>query len=188
MSASARSSELMASPPLRKVLMAASLHRLSRWAPDRPKVSLDRSSRFTLSERGLFLRWILRISSRPFLSGRPTFTVRSNLPGRRTAGSSKSGRFVAPITRVLTSESNLSPSISTRSWFKVWSYSKWPTWAPRLPASTSISSINITAPCLRCSLASFLAPESNSRIRCAPSPAYTSMNSEPEAEMNTESV
>jgi 3-oxoacyl-[acyl-carrier-protein] synthase-3 len=61
------------------------------------------------------------------------------------AGSSKSTRLVAPITRTETSSVSDSPSISTRIWFSVWSYTRWLLWPPRLPPTTSSSSMKMMA-------------------------------------------
>ena len=65
-----------------------------------------------------------RIASRPFASGGCTTTRRSKRPGRSSAGSSTSGRLVAPST--ITSASVSKPSISVRIWLSVCSRSSWP--------------------------------------------------------------
>jgi hypothetical protein len=55
------------------------------------------------------------------MSGGGTKTWRSKRPGRSSALSSFSSMFEAAMTITLSPESN--PSISTRSWFSVWSRS-----------------------------------------------------------------
>ncbi len=90
--------------------MAASLVKLSRWAPEKPKVARAMSSRSTAGSSGLLRVWIARILQRPQRSGKSTWTCRSNRPGRRTAGSSRSGRLVAPINRMRGSRFWVSPS------------------------------------------------------------------------------
>jgi len=94
-------------------IIAASLARDSMSAPVYPSVSLDSLSRSTDLSSGIFSVWIFRICNRPSSSGTGTYTILSNLPGLRIAGSRMSGRFVAPMIRM--SEELLSPSISVRS-------------------------------------------------------------------------
>src|SRR5262249_19976558 len=86
-----------------------------------------------------------RISARPATSGRSTTTWRSNLPGRRSALSRISGRFVAAITTM--PDSAPKPSISTSIWLSVCSRSSWP-WpmpAPRWRPTASSSSMKMIA-------------------------------------------
>ena len=64
-----------------------------------------------------------RISSRPLTSGLSTSTWRSKRPGRSSAGSSTSGRLVAPMMMTPLRESK--PSISASSWLSVCSRSSW---------------------------------------------------------------
>ena len=72
-----------------------------------------------------------RIASRPLRSGGCTATRRSNRPGRSSAWSSTSGRFVAAITITPVEESK--PSISVRIWFSVCSRSSLPPLKPGDP-------------------------------------------------------
>eukprot|EP00958_Prasinococcus_capsulatus_P024288 scaffold3768_cov376-Prasinococcus_capsulatus_cf.AAC.3 len=65
-----------------------------------------------------------RIASRPFLSGASTWTTRSKRPGRRSAESSTSARFVAASTITLVRASK--PSSSVSNWFSVCSRSSLP--------------------------------------------------------------
>src|SRR5205814_2109410 len=83
---------------LRAAKSAASLTRLARSAPEKPGVPRAMMSGFTSGASGTFRMCTLRISSRPRISGSGTTTWRSKRPGRRSAGSSTSGRLVAAIT------------------------------------------------------------------------------------------
>ena len=120
------------------------------------------------------LRCILRISARPFMSGRPTVTRRSKRPGLRSAGSRTSGRLDAARTMIPLFSEN--PSISTRSWLSVCSRSSWPPPipAPRCRPTASISSTNTIAG------ANEEASLNRSRTRAAPTPTNISTKSEPE--------
>ena len=92
---------------------------------------------------GLPFAWTSRICWRPLRSGRSTTICRSKRPGRSSAGSRMSGRFVAAIRMMLSFGSN--PSISTRSWLSVCSRSSWPPPrpAPRWRPTASISSMKM---------------------------------------------
>ena len=68
--------------------------------------------------------WTSRILRRPSLSGGGTVTRRSKRPGRSSAVSRISGRFVAPSTITATLDSK--PSISVRIWLSVCSRSSLP--------------------------------------------------------------
>src|SRR5688572_24856261 len=115
---------------------------------------------------------------RPSRSGRSITTCRSNRPGRRSAGSRMSGRFVAAMRMTPWRRSN--PSISTRSWLRVCSRSSCPPPrpAPRWRPTASISSTKTMAG------AEFLACSKRSRTREAPTPTNISTKSEPEIEKN----
>ena len=107
-----------------------------------------------------------------------TLTViwRSKRPGRSSAGSRMSGRFVAAMTIMPSCVPK--PSISTSSWFSVCSLSSCPPPrpAPRCRPTASISSMKIME-------AGLLRAVSNkSRTREAPTPTYISTKSEPEIE------
>ena len=154
--------------------IAASFKRFSRSAPVKPAVVCAICFKSTSSARGLFFACTFKISSLPPISGRPTCTLRSNLPGRIIAGSKISTRLVAAITIIPSLTPN--PSISTRSWFKVCSRSSCPPPipVPLLLATASISSINTIHG------AFFLASSKRSRTRDAPTPTNISTKSEPE--------
>ena len=131
--------------PRRAASSAASFRRLARSAPVKPGVRRARSDRSTSSPSGLPFAWTARMASRPTRSGWSTTIWRSKRPGRSSAGSRMSGRFVAAIrmTPALTSK----PSISTRSWLSVCSRSSWPPPrpAPRWRPTASISSTKMIA-------------------------------------------
>ncbi len=116
------------------------------------------------------------MASRSFRSGRSIVTRRSNRPGRRSAGSKTSGRFVAAIT--ITFSLGSKPSISTRIWFSVCSRSSLPppVPVPRIRPTASISSMKMMAG------AAVFATRKRSRTREAPTPTNISTNSEPEME------
>ena len=127
---------------------------------------------------GLPRVWTSRIFARPLRSGRSTAIWRSKRPGRSSAGSRMSGRFVAAIMMMLSFASK--PSISTSSWLSVCSRSSWPPPrpAPRWRPTASISSMKMMQGefCLACS--------NRSRTREAPTPTNISTKSEPEIEKN----
>lgn len=78
----------------------------------RPKLLLAISVRVVPSVSFLLRMCTLRICSRPFTSGRPTVTRRSNRPGRSRALSKMSERLVAATTMTPLLPSK--PSISVR--------------------------------------------------------------------------
>ena len=116
--------------------------------------------------------------SRPRRSGASTTICRSKRPGRSSAGSSTSGRFVAAMR--MTPSFDSKPSISTSSWLSVCSRSSWPPPrpAPRCRPTASISSMKMMhgACALPCS--------NRSRTRLAPTPTNISTKSEPDIEKN----
>src|SRR5881398_3232709 len=141
-------------------------------APDVDARAITRAS--TSGANGTFFIWTARICSRPSISGRGTTTCRSKRPGRRSAGSSTSGRFVAAMMMMPSLASK--PSISTRSWLSVCSRSSLPLPrpAPRWRPTASISSMKTMHG------ADFLAWSNMSRTRLAPTPTNISTKSEPE--------
>mmetsp|Transcript_38633 Transcript_38633/g.92751 ORF Transcript_38633/g.92751 Transcript_38633/m.92751 type:complete len:313 (+) Transcript_38633:859-1797(+) len=173
--ASLISSSVMAFLFRRAVRMADSFIRFSRSAPLKPDVRLATSTSVMSSASFLFLMWTLRICSRPLTSGRPTVTRRSKRPGRRSALSRISARFVAATT--MTPVLPAKPSISVRIWFRVCSRSSFPPPmpAPRCRPMASISSMKIMHGAFS------LACLKMSRTREAPTPTKSSMNSDAEA-------
>mmetsp|Transcript_3981 Transcript_3981/g.14455 ORF Transcript_3981/g.14455 Transcript_3981/m.14455 type:complete len:222 (+) Transcript_3981:2230-2895(+) len=101
--------------PARPASSAASFTKFSKSAPVKPAVICAMTSRPASAARGSARRLVCtaRISLRPCLSGRSTETVRSKRPGRRSAASRLSGRFVAAMQ--ITRDSVSNPSSSVRS-------------------------------------------------------------------------
>mmetsp|Transcript_27800 Transcript_27800/g.89165 ORF Transcript_27800/g.89165 Transcript_27800/m.89165 type:complete len:389 (+) Transcript_27800:707-1873(+) len=90
----------------------------------------------------MFLVWMRITSSRPFSSGTPMSTSRSNRPNRRSAASIEFGRLVAPMTT--TCERAFSPSIRVSS-CETMRRSTSPCVFSRLGAIESISSMKMMA-------------------------------------------
>src|SRR5918992_794985 len=130
-SASVKSARATFSCPRRAATTAASLTRLAMSAPTMPAVLWAIWWRSTSSSSGTDRLWTRRIISRPTLSGGCTATRRSKRPGRSSAGSSTSGRLVAP--RTITPAAGSNPSISVRIWLSVCSRSSWPLRTPPEP-------------------------------------------------------
>src|SRR4029078_13514677 len=91
------------------------------------------------------------------------------VPGRSRAESSFSSRFDAAITTMFSLASK--PSISTRSWFRVWSRSPETSLPRGVPTASSSSMKRIAGALSRASL-------KRRRIRAAPRPANISTNEE----------
>ena len=111
--ASKRSFWLTTCLPCFTALIAASLIMLARSDPTAPDVARAIASRSTLSSIRTSFACTFRISILPFRSGLSTIMRRSKRPGRRSAGSRISGRFVAARMSSPLFVSN--PSISARS-------------------------------------------------------------------------
>ncbi|OPY25698.1 MAG: hypothetical protein A4E28_03008 [Methanocella sp. PtaU1.Bin125] len=110
---------------------------------------------------GMLRVWIWKISLRPDLSGTRSSISRSNRPGRRSALSIASGRFVAPIT--ITFFRLFSPSIRESSCATT-RRSTSPVTSARLVAIESSSSMKMMAGEL------FSASLNTSRRCCSDSP------------------
>ena len=147
-------------------------------APVSPTVPSASRCMSTSSASGTFFVCTSNNAIRAFWLGRSTVTWRSKRPGRRSAGSSTSGRFVAAST--ITDSVGLKPSISLRIWLSVCSRSSWPppSPAPRIRPTASISSMNKIAG------EASLAVLNRSRTRDAPTPTNIWINSLPEMEKN----
>mmetsp|Transcript_16544 Transcript_16544/g.29804 ORF Transcript_16544/g.29804 Transcript_16544/m.29804 type:complete len:333 (-) Transcript_16544:331-1329(-) len=173
----ARSKSLMskASRPAFTELRTAKLTMLEMSAPVLPKVMFAMCLTSTSGECFTLLRYRLKISILPLISGRGMFTSLSKRPERFNALSRLPGRLVAPITMILSVV--LNPSISTSSWFKD-CLLKFMSLLALLPPRASISSMNTMQGALR------LASSKSSLMRLAPSPTKTSSKSEPEAKKN----
>mmetsp|Transcript_27304 Transcript_27304/g.61923 ORF Transcript_27304/g.61923 Transcript_27304/m.61923 type:complete len:381 (-) Transcript_27304:454-1596(-) len=175
--AQSTSSHSITSFSVRAAWMAASFSRFFSAAPARPGVRRATCSRSTSGARGLLRACTLRMSTRPLKSGTPISILRSKRPARTRASSRMSTLFVAAM--VITPWLPSKPSISTSSWFRVFSRSSlppedWP--PPRLRPTASISSMK------RMQGAASLASLNRSRTREGPTPTNISTKSEPEME------
>ena len=171
--ASAKSAIVTADSPVRAAPSAASLTRFFRSAPTRPGVWPATWSRSTSGARGTLRVWIRRIAARPRRSGGCTVTRRSNRPGRSSAGSSTSARFVAASTITPSRESK--PSISVRIWFRVCSCSSLP---PNRMAAERLRPIASSSSMKMIDGAAAFALVKRSRTREAPTPTIASTNSD----------
>ena len=96
--AASKSAALITSRLSRTALMAASLTRLARSAPENPGVPRATEFRSTPGASFLPRQCTARISARSVTFGSGIVTCRSNRPGRSRAGSRTSGRLVAART------------------------------------------------------------------------------------------
>mmetsp|Transcript_17786 Transcript_17786/g.56867 ORF Transcript_17786/g.56867 Transcript_17786/m.56867 type:complete len:206 (+) Transcript_17786:788-1405(+) len=151
---------------------AAMLTRFARSAPEAPGVPRAITSTSTSVASGILFRYSSRMALRSCRSGSGTTRLRSNLPGRTSAGSSSSGKLVAPT--MITPSVSLKPSSSTRSWLSV-ILSACCSLSARVDPIASISSMKTMHG------AASLAASKRSRTRRAPTPTYISSNSEPDA-------
>ena len=150
---------------------------LASSAPDAPDAILATFPKSASSDTFIFRACTFRISSRPFISGSSTGTLRSKRPGLVSAGSRDSGRFVA--ARRMTPLFSSKPSISVRSWFSVCSRSSFPPiWPSLFFPIASISSMNTMQGAFS------FACRNRSRTFAAPMPTNISTNSEPDMEKN----
>ena len=83
----------------------------AKSAPENPGVPLAMFRRFTFGPNRLSRAWTFNTASRPSMSGASTTTCRSKRPGRKSARSSTSGRFVA-ASKIMPAF-GWNPSIST---------------------------------------------------------------------------
>mmetsp|Transcript_4972 Transcript_4972/g.16657 ORF Transcript_4972/g.16657 Transcript_4972/m.16657 type:complete len:296 (+) Transcript_4972:792-1679(+) len=155
---------------------AASLHTLAMSAPENPGVSAAMAlATWSAGSPSLILpRWCRNTSKRPRMSGRSMRICRSKRPGRMSASSRMSARLVA--ARMMMPEVVLKPSISTRSWLRVFSRSSLPPANPPLPRlrpTASISSMKMMQGAMARACAK------RSRTREGPTPTNISMKSEP---------
>mmetsp|Transcript_16304 Transcript_16304/g.30442 ORF Transcript_16304/g.30442 Transcript_16304/m.30442 type:complete len:214 (+) Transcript_16304:723-1364(+) len=162
---------LTAASPSTELFSAAWFTRFDSSAPENPGVPRAICSMLTSLPRGTFEPYSSRIFLRPPTSGRGTSTCLSRRPGRVSAESRDSGKFVAAITMVPLF--SLNPSISTSSWFNV-IFMAVCSLSCRLPPMASISSMKMMQGELS------LAVLNKSRTRRAPTPTYISSNSLPD--------
>jgi len=128
-----------ASPTREIAWSAACWHSALMSAPDFPSLRAARLRRSTPT-RGMDSVWSSSSRNRPASSGRAISMVLERRPPRSNAGSSPSGRFVAPTTR--TPRRVETPSISASNWLT----SRSPhVPSPRLGARASISSMKMIA-------------------------------------------
>uniref|UniRef100_A0A182N998 Uncharacterized protein n=1 Tax=Anopheles dirus TaxID=7168 RepID=A0A182N998_9DIPT len=164
----------------RAAIRAASLHTFAMSAPVNPGVRAAILRAKSVLSRSVLSgpKCTLKIEARPLMSGAGTKICRSKRPGRRSALSRMSTRFVAASTTTFVVV--LNPSISTSSWFSVFSCSEWPPklLPPRFRPTASISSMNNMH-------GAFLRAIANmSRTRDGPTPTNISRNSDPDTVMN----
>eukprot|EP00756_Hemistasia_phaeocysticola_P048202 Hpha_TRINITY_DN22635_c0_g1::TRINITY_DN22635_c0_g1_i1::g.192678::m.192678 len=153
-------------PSARRGHMDASFVRSVMSAPEKPSAflaTLAMSSSLRVCGTSFDRSRCVTMCTLPPMSGNGMynrFSIR-----RLAASSSSSGRFVAPTTKILSSEPVPAPSSWTRNSFlrrRVWSCSP----SERAVRSESISSMNITAGCLHDATAN------NARTIFSPSPTH----------------
>mmetsp|Transcript_15381 Transcript_15381/g.50314 ORF Transcript_15381/g.50314 Transcript_15381/m.50314 type:complete len:257 (-) Transcript_15381:592-1362(-) len=160
----------------RAATMAASLQTFSISAPAKPGVKPAKrdAKSSTGPSRVRPLKWTLKMALRPWMSGFSTKIWRSKRPGLVNALSKTSTRFVPAKTTTFVD--SVKPSISTKSWFRVFSRSSLPPAKPPRPRclpTASISSMKmIHGAFARASL-------KRSLTREGPTPTNISTNSEP---------
>ena len=88
--------------------------RLSSYFCTARAVGFSRRRKAAEPSSGMFLVWIFKISNRSSSDGTPISISRSKRPGRRSAESMDSGRFVAPMT--ITWPREEIPSSIVKSW------------------------------------------------------------------------
>ena len=163
--------------PMRTARRAASLIMLARSAPEAPGVWRATAPKSMADSILTSFACSLRMDSRPARSGSSTGMRRSKRPGRSSARSSESGRFVAARTTMPLWLSK--PSISARSWFRVCSRSSFVV----RPVSRRLPMVSISS--MKTMQGAFsLACLKRSRTFAAPRPTNISTNSEPEIEKN----
>ena len=122
--ASSRSSCKTSSLPIRTARKAASFTIFARSAPTAPLVASAIFLKSTSAPSFTSFECTFKIFSRPIRSGFSTMIRLSKRPGRRSALSSTSGRFVA--ARITIPFEVSKPSISDKSWLSVCSRSSFP--------------------------------------------------------------
>mmetsp|Transcript_83416 Transcript_83416/g.193879 ORF Transcript_83416/g.193879 Transcript_83416/m.193879 type:complete len:255 (-) Transcript_83416:1176-1940(-) len=169
----------MAGEFLRAAKMAASLQMFAMSLPAKPGVNaailLETLSMLRPSCSVTGFKCTLKIASRSDRSGLSIAICLSKRPGRTSAGSRMSARFVPANTTTPVPDEK--PSISTSIWFNVFSRSSLPPPLkpprPRLRPTASISSMKMMEGALA------RACWKRSRTREGPTPTNISMKSEP---------
>mmetsp|Transcript_48869 Transcript_48869/g.81316 ORF Transcript_48869/g.81316 Transcript_48869/m.81316 type:complete len:229 (+) Transcript_48869:768-1454(+) len=161
-------------------IKAASLQRLARSAPENPELRAARGPEYssTLFSRVNFLKYNSTICFLDLMSGRPMAICRSNRPGLKRAESRTSALFVPARTTIPSFVWN--PSISTRSWLRVFSLSSLELnlLSDLLLPTASISSIQMMQGVF------FLAFSKSVRTLADPTPTNISVKSDPLIEKN----
>mmetsp|Transcript_48609 Transcript_48609/g.118960 ORF Transcript_48609/g.118960 Transcript_48609/m.118960 type:complete len:265 (+) Transcript_48609:48-842(+) len=163
---------------------AAAFTTASISAPEKFFMRAASAPRSTLasseSDSRIWRVWMASICCRPCSSGSEISTCTSRRPGRSSAGSMSSLRFVMPITSMLLSEST--PSILASSWFTAVSCTPVESaFEPRWRHMASISSSmmmcrSLSSPFSFCSAS---ASANSSRIFASVPPTYLSNTSGP---------
>mmetsp|Transcript_46775 Transcript_46775/g.105793 ORF Transcript_46775/g.105793 Transcript_46775/m.105793 type:complete len:205 (-) Transcript_46775:766-1380(-) len=181
---SRKSFSVMAFRRARMANMPASVHTLRSSAPVVLGQRRARSSYRMSRSTAMVLVWILKMCVRPSRSGRPNSTLRSRRPGRSSAGSRVSGRFVAMRTLMFPRASKPSSSVTIWSMVRCTSLSDPPSSPPEVrdPPMASTSSKKM--------MHAFLdrAIVKSSRTMRAPSPTYFWTSSDPITRMKHASV
>mmetsp|Transcript_20055 Transcript_20055/g.80344 ORF Transcript_20055/g.80344 Transcript_20055/m.80344 type:complete len:211 (-) Transcript_20055:1625-2257(-) len=128
--------------PFLAAMRAPSLQMFAMSAPANPGV---RDANFFATVEGstaslIFFRWTMKIWYRPRMSGLSIRTCLSNRPGRKSALSRMSARFVPASTT--TPDVAEKPSISTSRAFSVFSLSSFPPEKPPRPRARPTASIS----------------------------------------------
>mmetsp|Transcript_38171 Transcript_38171/g.107903 ORF Transcript_38171/g.107903 Transcript_38171/m.107903 type:complete len:211 (+) Transcript_38171:215-847(+) len=166
----------------RSANIPASVHTALLSAPLAPNIWLAIFLRSIPRMRFIFLEWILRISSLASSFGFGNSTLRSILPGRSSASSRMSMRFVAMITLMFWAASKPSSWLSSSSMVRCTSESPPCSPSTRLEPIESISSMKMMeGACSR-------AMTKSSRTRRLPSPMYFCTSSPPETRMKQQFV
>mmetsp|Transcript_40418 Transcript_40418/g.130346 ORF Transcript_40418/g.130346 Transcript_40418/m.130346 type:complete len:212 (-) Transcript_40418:449-1084(-) len=151
-------------------------------APESSSLDMTNSSRLTSSERLILEVWIWKMCRRVFWSGAGNSILRSMRPGRSSAESSMSMRFVAITTLIWLVASKPSSWLSSSSIVRWTSESPPPSPSWRCPPMESISSMKMMeGACSR-------AMTKSSRTIREPSPMYFWTSSDPETRMKVQSV
>mmetsp|Transcript_26955 Transcript_26955/g.93555 ORF Transcript_26955/g.93555 Transcript_26955/m.93555 type:complete len:202 (-) Transcript_26955:876-1481(-) len=166
---------------LRIANMPASVHTDRSSAP--VVLGHSRASSSYRMPRSTFMRfvWMRRMCVRPARSGSPNSTLRSRRPGRRSAGSSVSGRFVAMSTLMLPRGSKPSSCVTISSIVRCTSLSPDASANRDPPMASTSSKKTMQAFLLR-------AIVNSSRTMRAPSPTYFCTSSLPMARIKHASV
>mmetsp|Transcript_15552 Transcript_15552/g.62609 ORF Transcript_15552/g.62609 Transcript_15552/m.62609 type:complete len:205 (-) Transcript_15552:770-1384(-) len=184
LTASSMSFSVMDLRRARMANMPASVQTERRSAPVVLGQSRARRSYRMSRSTAMVRAWIFKTCVRPWRSGSPNSTFRSRRPGRSSAGSSVSGRFVAMRTLMLPRGSKPSSSVTICSIVRCTSLSEPPSPSPpvRDPPMASTSSKKMIHAFLERAIVK------SSRTMRAPSPTYFWTSSEPMTRMKHASV